>query len=118
MNVKKEGKYCVICTPNGPICPSNWLDKSDWVENKEETEEEEEEEVQPVESDWDTDLDEAPVYCARVPTPMTWPRQPPKVLLFESRKSPAGWPAGVRPDLLPKARFLKEQKCTARRREV
>ena len=51
----------------------------------------EEEEVPPEESDWEADLEEAHDYHARIPTPMRWSWQPPKVLMFESMKHPAGW---------------------------
>ena len=104
---EREGKYCAICTPSGCICPSNWPDKSDWEEKREETEEEEE--VQPVESDWDADLEEAPDYHATFPIPMRQHGQPPKVLMLEPRKCPAGWPAGVRSDLPSKLDHLKNR---------
>ena len=67
------------------------------------TEEDEEEEAPPAEeSDWHADLEETPDYCKRVPTLRRQPRQPLKVLMFQPRKHPAGWPAGVRPNLPPK----------------
>ena len=65
--------------------------------------EEDEEEIPPTEeSDWDADLEETSDYHVRVPTLRRQPSQPPKVLMFSSRKYPAGWLAGVRPDLPPK----------------
>ena len=61
-------------------------------------------------SDWDTDIDNALDYCARLPTSLRQPRQPSKVLMFQStRKCPAGWPRGVRPKVLPKPDHLRNK---------
>ena len=105
------GKYCDVCTSNGNVCPSTWVNCSNHSD-KEETEEEEEQE----ESDLDADLEEARDYHAR--PPMKKSRQPPKVLHFQSHRPPAGWPAGVRlkfslkPDLASKIKCAEqEQEC-------
>ena len=55
----------------------------------------EEEEEEPEESDWDADLEEAQDYHARISAPMRRPRQPPKVLMFQLHKCPAGWQVAV-----------------------
>ena len=88
---KLVGKYCHVCTPNGPVCPSTWVNCSSYS-GQEESEEEEKEE-----SDWDANIGDARGYCAR--TPIRRPRQTPKVLIFQSHKTPAGWAAGARPEL-------------------
>ena len=80
---EKEGRYCDVCTPNGCICPSTWVNKSNHIEN------EETEEKEPEQSDWDTDLEEAQDYNARVSAPVRRPRQPLKVLMFQTQKFPA-----------------------------
>ena len=73
-------------------------------------------EEEPEELDWDADLEEARDYCARVSVHMTRPRQPPEVLLFQSQRPPAGWPAGVwlelppKPDLVPKNKYGDKKK--------
>ena len=69
---------------------------SSWS-GREESESEEEEEKE--ESDWDDDIEDARDYCARIP--MGRPRQPPKVLIFQTHKTSADWPAGIRPELPP-----------------
>ena len=73
--------------------------------HKEESHEEEEEQE---ESDWNTDLEEARDYHAR--TPIRRPRQPPKVLIFQCHRPPAGWPAGVRPISALKPDFYQKNK--------
>ena len=122
----EDDYYCAICTPEGSECPGNGPDASDRVEDKDtsdwfqtkDTEEDEKEEAPPAEeSDWDADLEEAPDYHAIVPTVRSrQARQPTKVLLFSSRKHPAGWLAGVRPSLAPLTRPLKQKYRTRRRR--
>ena len=71
------------------MCPSTWVNSSNHSE-KEELEEE-----VPEESDWDADLEEARDYHATGSVPMRRPKQPPKMLLFQSHRPPAGWPPGV-----------------------
>ena len=68
--------------------------------------EEEKGEKEHEELDWDADLEEAQDYCPRVPAPMKRPRQPPKVLMFQTHKCPAGWPAGVLPESLSKPNLI------------
>ena len=59
-----------------------------------------------------------PDYHARVPTPIRQPRQPLKVLMFEGRKCPAGWPAGVRPDITPKPDHLKNRNAEPEEEDI
>ena len=55
-------------------------------------------------------MEEAPAYHVRVPSLRRQPRQLPKVLMVSSRKCPAGWLAGVRPNLPPKPNHLNRNK--------
>ena len=54
-------------------------------------------------SDWDADIDSGQHYRARPPyLQATKPSQQRKVILFQCRKHPEGWPKGVRPKAPPK----------------
>ena len=90
---KIVGKYCNVCTPHGCMCPSTWVNCSSYSDQEGLESEEEEKE----ESDWDADIEDGRHYHAR--TPMQRSRQPPKVLIFKSCKTQAGWPVGIRPEL-------------------
>ena len=104
------GTYCYVCTPNGGVCPSTWENFSNHSD-KEGPEEEEEQE----ESDWHANLEEVRDYHAR--TPVTRPRQPQKVLLFQSHRPPAGWPADIRPKLPPKLDLVPNNKYAEQEQE-
>ena len=104
------GKYCDVCTPNGCVCPSTWVNCPNCSYKKESKDKEEHEE-----SDWDAHLKEARDYFAR--TPMRRHRQSPKVLLFQFCRPPAGWPAGVRPELPPKLDLVTKFKCPEQEQE-
>ena len=89
-----DTQYCNICTPAWCVCSKIGPDNLDWSDNNDKTEDEE---APPAEElDWDADLEQAPDYHARPPTLMRrQPRQPPKVLMFRTRKCTARCPAGV-----------------------
>ena len=96
-------------------CICHELDNSDWAPHNQHlfepqvTEDDEEEEEPPVEeSDCDTDLEDMPDSCTRVPTFRRQCRQPPKVLMLQSiTKCPAEWPAGARAKVPPKPDHLR-----------
>ena len=81
-------------------------DTSDWFKSKDTEEGEEDEALPTEESDWDADLEIAPDYHAGVPTLRRQPRQPPKVLMFQPRKCPAG----IRPNLPHKPDHLQRNR--------
>ena len=107
-----------FASPEGCECLGKGQDTSDWAEDKDtsdwfeskDTEEDEDEAPPAEESDWDADLDKALEYHARVSTLKRQSRQPPKVLMFQPRKCPAGGPAGVRPNLPHKPDCLKRNR--------
>ena len=99
---KEDSYYCAICTPEGCICSSNWPHISNWWRIRRQKMKKERYCMKSLigMQIWRSDD-----YCARLSTPMRLPRHPPKVLMFKSRKCPAG----VMPDLPPKPDHLKNR---------
>ena len=86
---EQNGDYCDICTPVGRICPHTWEKFTIHLDLEESNKE----------SNRDTDIEKVADYRARVP--LRRPRQPPKVLIFQSRRLLVGWPCSVRPTAPP-----------------
>ena len=83
--------YCAIYTSTCQKCPREFLGCIDWVKSEEE--EKERLEV----SDWDEYIEEKDNEAR---SPLKKPKCPPKVLIFQTRKPPAGWLNGVKEKLL------------------
>ena len=113
-NDKEEDEYCENCTHMGHRCACKRPDDSDWAPHNQhlfdpQITDDEKEEAPPAESDWNTDIDQALDYHARPPMLMRRPKQQPKVVTFQPRRCPAGWPKGVRPEVPPKPDCLKNK---------
>ena len=91
--------YYVICTSMDQTCPNEFPGCIDWESSSSSSSSEEEEEEGEVEkdkledSDWDKEIEEKDNEARAL---LRQPRHPLKVLTFQTRKPPVGWPHVVK----------------------